>query len=104
MFTAAVLDLFEVKPELLDDVFSSELDCFRPWVPASEEKREMLRTLGDAALVGGTNQQSVVFNTAVKEDGTARFRTVAAVAAELAKERAKQKAEPFVAFCVEIDQ
>ena len=96
MFTAAVLDLFEVKPELLDDVFSSELDCFRPWVPASEEKREMLRTLGGAPLPKGNRfQQVVVFNAAAtKQDGTPRFRTVAEVAAELAKARAARIAEP----------
>ena len=100
LFTAAVLDLFEAKPELLDDVFSSELDCFRPWVPASEEKREMLRTLGGAPLPKGNRfQQVVVFNAdAVNPDRTPRFRTVAAVQAELAKARVAKKAEPHEAL------
>lgn len=98
MFVASVLDLFAAQPELLDDLLDQQLDCCRPWVPASPAHREQLRTLGGAALVGGPNRQSVVFNTAVKEDGTSRFRTAAAVAAGLAEARAKQKAEPHQAL------
>ena len=86
MFTAAALDLFAKKPELLDDLLDPELDSFRPWVPASEKHRDMLRTLGGAPLPKGNRfQQFVVFNTdAVNQDGTSRFRTVAAVQAEFA--------------------
>ena len=61
----------------------------------------MARTLGGAALPHGSYGSSVVFNAAaVKEDGTTpRFRTVAAIQAELAVEaRAKQKAAPLVAL------
>ena len=94
---ASALDIMLAHPELLEDPLSAKLDCCRVWVPESEGSRETLRTLGGAALVVGPGK-TVVFNTAVKEDGTPRFRTAAGVAAELAKERAKQKAEPAVAL------
>jgi len=99
VFVASALDILLANQELLEDPLSPKLDCCRVWVPSSEESREMLRTLGDAALVGGRNNRSVVFNAAAtKQDGTPRFRTVAEVAADLAKARAKQKAEPHQAL------
>ena len=95
VFVAAALDIF-VEKQLWENPLSTELDCCRVWAPASEGHRELLITLGDAALPTSSN---VVLNTAAKKtDGTPRLRTVEAVAAELAKERAKQKAEPAVAL------
>ena len=101
MFVAAVLDLFVANPELWENPLSTELDCCRVWVPASPEQREKLMTLGDAALPTYSSKGHVVLNTAAKmKDGTPRLRTVAGVAAELAKARAAKKAEPHESLSV----
>jgi len=99
LFVASALDSLVETPDLLDDVLDQRLDRYRPFVPASEEHRNMLRTLGGAALPNGRNGSAVVFNVeAKKSDDTPRFRTVAAIQAELAEARAEQKAEPLVAL------